>query len=100
MTDVRAKLSVELLSTEWSMLLMPYRRDGLFIVAPGLPLLDAATAVALDDKAAVEGWIEDGSIARPTPDQVRVWETEEGPRFLSVIVQPLVLAQRLDTAAS
>ncbi|MCA9611001.1 MAG: DUF2288 family protein [Myxococcales bacterium] len=98
MDDVRAKLATELMPAEWAMLRMLYRRDGLFIVTAELELLDVATAVATNDRAAVEGWIADGSIARPTPEQVEAWEAETGPRFLSVIVQPFVLAQRLADA--
>ena len=99
MTELRSKLATELLPSEWKMLAMHYRRDALFIVDASVTLLDAAVAVAEDDRERVSRWIDEGQIARPTPEQARAWEAEEGPRFLSVIVQPFVLAQRLDDVA-
>jgi hypothetical protein len=96
--ELREKLASELLPSEWKMLAMHYRRDALFIVR-GLPLLDAALGVAEDRASEVAAWIEAGAIARPTPTEVETWEREEGPRFVSVIVQPYVLAQRLEDFA-
>lgn len=96
MTDLRDKLRSELMPSEWKMLAMHHRRNAIFIVDEHLELLEVATAVAEDRSPMVQAWIEAGRITRPTPEQVAQWETEEGARFLSVIVQPYVLAQRLD----
>lgn len=93
--ELREKLASELLPSEWKMLAMHYRRDALFIVR-GLPLPDAALGVAEDRASEVAAWIEAGTIARPTLAEVEAWEREEGPQFVSVIVQPHVLAQRLE----
>jgi hypothetical protein len=95
-SDVREKLAKELMPAEWKMLAMHHRRDALFVVDGRVPLLDVAVAVAEDRTEAVKAWIEGGQIARPTPEQVQGWEAESGARFVSAIVQPFVLAQRLD----
>jgi len=95
-SDLREKLAKELLPTEWKMLAMHHRRDGLFVVDATVSLLDVAVAVAEDRTAAVEGWIEGGHLTRPTKAQVERWEGEVGARFVSAVVQPFVLAQRLE----
>lgn len=94
--DAREKLAGELLPSEWKMLAMHYRRDALFVVGSDLPLLEVAVAIAEDRAERVRAWIEAGRITRPTPAQVEAWEAEVGAQFVSAIVQPYVLAQRLD----
>ena len=78
------------------MLAMHHRRDALFIVAESVSLLDAAVAVADDDADAVETWVESGHLARATSEQVAAWEKESGAKFVTAIVQPFVLAQRVE----
>ncbi len=94
--EMREKLAGELLPSEWKMLAMHYRRDALFVVSGAIPLLEVAIAVAEDRAGVIGAWIEAGNIARPTPAQVEAWEREEGAQFVSAIVQPYVLAQRLE----
>jgi hypothetical protein len=94
--DLREKLRSEILPSEWAMLAMHHRRDAIFMVDDQLDLLEVALAVAQDDAEVVQAWIEAGRIARPTLEQVACWEAEEGAPFLSVIVQPYVLAQRVE----
>ena len=94
--DLREKLATELLPSEWRMLSMHYRRDALFLVGEEVTLLDVAVAVAEDRADAIAEWIEAGHIVRPTPDEVEAWEREEGANFVSAVVQPFVLAQRLE----
>lgn len=92
----REKLAGEILPSEWRMLAMHHRRDALFLVGAEVPLLEVAVAIAEDRADLVRAWIEAGRIARPTPAQVEAWEAEVGARFVSAIVQPYVLAQRLE----
>jgi hypothetical protein len=94
--ELRERLASELLPSEWKMLAMHHRRDALFIVRGAVPLLEVALAVAEDRTADVAAWIEAGAIERPTPAEVEAWEREEGAQFVGVIVQPFVLAQRLE----
>ncbi len=96
----RAKLAAELMPSEWKMLAMHYRRDALFVVTRELSLLEAAVAIAEDDAERVRAWIEAGHIARPTAKQAAAWENEPGSQFVSAIVQPYVLAQRLEDFAA
>lgn len=98
MTALRVRLEEELLECEWSVLATHHAREASFMVDPQLDLLDAAVAVASDDRDAVAGWLASGLLARPTAEQAEAWAAEEeaapGPRFVAVIVQPFVLVQR------
>lgn len=98
--DLRTKLATELLPATWASLDAHFRRDALFLVDARASLLDVAVAVAADDRALVAGWIESGVIRRPTLDDATEHAKVEGAPFLSVVVQPFVLVQRLEDFAS
>lgn len=91
--NLREKLAGEIDVTDWAAL-APHATSGrLFIVASELALLDAAVAVARDDKEQVEPWIISGQLARPTASQVEQFESRSGLGLACVIVSPFVLAQ-------
>ena len=94
--DLREKLATELYPAPWSILAPQHARDVLFVVRAPLALLDVAVAVAEDRAADVQAWIESGQLARPTLEQAHAWASEEGSRFVIAIVQPVVLAQRIE----
>lgn len=95
----RDKLASEIAPTQWQMLEVHHGRGALFMVKQGLELADVAAAMAEDRTDAVKGWLDAAQIARPSGDEVEAWAAEQGTRFLFVIVQPYVLAQRLDLDA-
>ena len=95
-TNLRDKLASEITPTQWAVLEAHHRRGALFIVDPTVELVDAAVAMADDRTDAVKTWLEAAQIGRPTGDESEAWATEEGTRFMFVIVQPYVLAQRLN----
>lgn len=64
------------------------------MVAPELDLLDVGVAVAGDDGARVQGWMEDHQLGLPTEAEIQAWREESEERFTVLIVQPYVLAQR------
>ncbi len=89
--DQRAKLAEELTTVDWPRLRPHAARDHLFIVRPGLDLLEAGVALANDDAAAVQGWIDAGLLTRPERDEMRRWQNE-GATFSFLILAPFVLA--------
>ena len=91
--DLRATLEHEFLSTGWALLAVHQERDALLIVREPVELLEAAVAIAEDDRTKVARWLEAGALARPTPAQVEAWAREEDLHFDAVIVQPFVLAR-------
>lgn len=78
---------------EWAWLEPHQERGCLLIVAAGLDLLDIGFKIAIDDKDAVQAWISSGRITRPTADQLAQWKRTPDKKFLTVVVQPYVLAQ-------
>ncbi|MBW2461124.1 MAG: DUF2288 family protein [Deltaproteobacteria bacterium] len=94
--NLRDKLASEIAPIQWQVLEGHHRRGALFIVDPAVELVDVAVAMAEDRADAVEGWLDAAQIARPADEDVHAWTPEEGARFLFVIVQPYVLAQRLN----
>lgn len=70
-------------------------RNALFLVGAGAALADVAVAVARDDQAAVKGWVEDGTLRRPSLEELETWKTSP-ITFYSVIVAPFVLCQPID----
>ncbi|MGD8862992.1 MAG: DUF2288 domain-containing protein [Myxococcales bacterium] len=96
---LRDKLQSELAQVGWRDLRQHAGRGALFLVGAGLSLLEATLAIARDDKAAVEAWLRDGSLSRPTPQQLADWESEPDKPFESLIVQPFVIAREVTARA-
>lgn len=95
MGELRDKLAGEVATAGWALLEPHFRRDALFVVADELDLVDAAVAIADNDVATVQRWIEEQRLVRPTPEQAERWARKGHPGFRLVIVQPFVLVQPL-----
>ncbi len=91
--DLKAKLASEVGPVFWSDLRAHAARDALFLVAPELDMSDVAYAIATDQGAMVQAWVESGQLVRPTPEQLESWNTNPEKPFRSVVVQPFALAQ-------
>lgn len=92
--ELRARLKSEIHRVDWEPLRPHAKRGGLVLVDSDLDLLDVAVAVATDDSALVQRWMEARALRHPTGEQIEAWRNETGERFTAVIVQPYVLAQR------
>lgn len=95
MSDLRAELAEMLDEAEWDWLIPHAQRDAVVIVAPGLDLLDVGVALASDNVTAVQHWISEQLIAKPSPEQMADWGNDRTRRFNALIVQPYVLVQDL-----
>ena len=71
------------------------QRDAVFVVASGVELLDCAVAIAMDDVDAVEPWLADGSLRKPSQQERVAWPEATGKKWRAVVVQPFVLVQDL-----
>src|SRR5262245_8774623 len=90
---LRERLEPQIGPVAWSDLAAHLGRDALFVVAPGVSLLECAIAVAQDDVERVGAWIQAGELRKPSAAERRDWPTEEGRLWMSVPVQPFVLIQ-------
>jgi hypothetical protein len=62
------------------------------LVAPSVPLLAAAVAIAGDDAAKVGLWAGSGALTRPTAAQLIAWERALDKPFDCVVLSPYVVA--------
>jgi len=91
MTPTRENLALSVDEAEWGLLRGHLERGGLIVVGPTLDLVDAGLRIAIDDTAAIEGWISEKRLTRPSAEQVAAWDRQEGKLFLILIVSPFVL---------
>ncbi len=102
MSDLRAELTEILDEAEWDWLIPHVQRDAVIVVAPDLDLLDVGVAIAGDNIALVQQWIDQQLIAKPSEVQIGEWNTnalggleQSHNRFHTLILQPYVLVQEI-----
>lgn len=90
---LRAELAAMVEPAAWPWLLPHLSRDAVVIVHKGLDLVEVGVAIATDQTPAVERWIGEQLITKPTKPQIEDWSRAEDKRFRALIVQPYVLVQ-------
>lgn len=95
MADLRAELATMVDEAEWEWLIPHAQRDAVVIVTSGLDLVDVGVALASDNVTAVQRWISEQLIYKPTSEQLADWGSDRTHRFNALIVQPYVLVQDL-----
>lgn len=85
--ELLAKLGVVL----WSDLQAHAKRDALIVVTGALDILDAGVALAQNDAARVQQWIQSGRLTKPTAAEIELWSIDSAARFDALIVAPFVL---------
>lgn len=93
MTSPKETLQAQLGPVFYSDLRAHLDRGAVFVVAPGLDILDCALALATDDAVRVRAWLEEGGLRRPTADEHAGWASDASLQFTAVPVQPYVLIQ-------
>lgn len=78
---------------EWTWLKPHAQRDAVVLVHATLDMVDVAERIAIDDSRQVEAWVAKGLLTKPTAEQIRSWDEVPDRKFLSLVVQPYVLAQ-------
>ncbi|WP_019502449.1 DUF2288 domain-containing protein [Pseudanabaena sp. PCC 6802] len=91
MSDLRAELTEMMDVAEWGWLEEHALRSRLFLVSSSLDLVDVGVAIAQDNVALVQQWLEHGLLAHPTEEQFLTWNQNKEQTFPSLIVQPFVL---------
>lgn len=95
---LRHKLELETHVANWPMVAPHFARGVLVLVGDELDLLDAAVAIAADDKNAVAGWLGSGALRRAEDADAQAFSAED-PRLQFVIVAPFVVARVLGEEA-
>ncbi len=95
MEEIRKKLEEDMADVNWNDIKPHAQRDAVIVVNEKLSLLDVGVAIAQDDKKAVEHWITEQLISKPSNQQLSAWNIDETQLFKTLIVQPFVLVQSL-----
>lgn len=98
MSDLKAELRESLDEAQWSWLKPHADRDVVIVVAESLDLVDVGYAIANDQVASVEQWIQDCLIYKPSIEQKAAWNGDQTKRFQALILQPYVLVKELAVA--
>ena len=93
---LNAKLNAETAKLGWQELQRHFARGVVIKVAGELDLVEVAAAMSRDDKAKVEGWLNQGLIQHAGTDDAQTWHAQQS-RFWAVVAAPWVLIQ--DVAA-
>lgn len=89
---LHAKIALETARIAWRELQRFFAAGSALYVAPELDLVQAATALANDDKACFERWLATRQVAPVSDQQAQQWY--EGDRDVwAVVVAPWVLVQ-------
>ncbi len=90
--DVRHLLNAQTGRIGWAELQRHFARGLLLWVAPELDLVEVASRIVKDDRAAVTAWLEQGKLVKPDRKLAKEWQQRE-PEFWAVVAAPWVVAQ-------
>ena len=88
----REELNLETGRVRWQELETHFARGVVIRVDSELDLVEVATALANDDKTAVEQWIEGGRLQHLGMEVARDW-ADRDPDLWAVVVAPWVVVQ-------
>ena len=97
--DLQAELTEMMGPVSWELLKPHVQRDAVIVVNSQLDLVEVGAAIASDQTQAVERWINEQLIQKPTAAQLVSWNGEN-KSFTSLIVQPYVLIQAQSITAA
>lgn len=95
MSDLRAELAEAVDQAEWDWLKPHVQREVVVVVSSCLDLIDVGVAIANDNVTSIQHWIGEQLIAKPSVEQMAVWNSDRTIRFNALIVQPYVLVQEI-----
>lgn len=93
MENIREQLAENLDVAEWNWLIPHVKRDVVVLVSPDLDLLTVGEAIAGDDSGTVQHWLTQQLLAKPSIDQLSLWNGQPAKKFQTLIVAPYVLIQ-------
>lgn len=74
-------------------------RGVVIVLAPSLDIVDVGEALARDDKARVQAWIEAGALRKPSLVELELWAKIADDRWESLVVAPFVLVRQREAPA-
>lgn len=95
--DLRSSLAELIDLAEWDWLKPHVGRDAVILVTPDLDLSEVGEALANDNTAVVQRWIDEQAIAKPSQSQLTEWDRSGTAKFTAMIVAPFVLVKLLES---
>ncbi|WOD37984.1 DUF2288 domain-containing protein [Nodosilinea sp. E11] len=93
--DLKHELSEMVAPADWAWISPHANRGAVVVIDPSLDLVEVGVAIATDNTTAVNHWIAEDLITKPSPFQLEIWDQTAKKQFQSLIVQPFVLVQDL-----
>jgi len=94
-SELRSQLAASLDEAELDWLKPHIQKDTVIIVHPGLDLIDVGVAIATDNTTAVQHWVGEQLITKPSNTDLTHWNAQPQQKFQAIIVQPYVLVKTL-----
>lgn len=95
--NAQARLNAETARLSWPELERHFARGAVIRIDSELDLIDVAIAIADDEKAAIETWMNAGQVGHPDMENAKDW-VERQPDFWTVVIAPWVLIQEVKTS--
>jgi hypothetical protein len=88
---LRSGLMAALDVAQWDWLRPHAQREGVIMVTAAMDLVEVGMAIATDNTASVQRWIDEQAIYKPTQQQLSAWNQTSDLEFEALIVAPFVL---------
>ena len=95
MKDLREQLTEILDEAELEWLKPHIQKDVVIVVMPDLNLLDVGVAIASNDTTAVDQWVNEQLVSKPSSEVLSRWNANPSQKFQALIVQPFILVKEL-----
>ncbi|MGB3201133.1 MAG: DUF2288 domain-containing protein [Nodosilinea sp.] len=91
--DLKHELEEMVAPADWAWISPHANRGAVVVVDQRLELAEVGAAIATDNVTAVNHWIAEALLTKPSPLQLEIWDQTAKKQFQSLIVQPFVLVQ-------
>jgi hypothetical protein len=91
MTSIQEQLAQDLADVSWKDIIPHCQRDAVIVVYEGLDMIEVGVAIAQDNIAQVQVWVEEQLLQKPSAEQLSLWNQSPEQLFSVLIVAPYVL---------
>jgi hypothetical protein len=91
MTSIQEQLAQDLADVSWKDIIPHCQRDAVIAVYEGLDMIEVGVAIAQDNIAQVQVWVEEQLLQKPSAQQLSLWNQSPEQLFSVLIVAPYVL---------
>jgi hypothetical protein len=90
MTSIQEQLAQDLADVSWKDIIPHCQRDAVIVVYEGLDMIEVGVAIAQDNIAQVQVWVEEQLLQKPSAEQLSLWNQSPEKLFSVLIVAPYV----------